>query len=344
MILIFCLSYLSLYQTIVLIEAFGVDNVKVITSNKSIEKFFLLLYKSENLLYFSDSSSLTLPHKKHQFFLFPVRVLNVLIKKKKAWNYFKVVKNSKVYFFFNSAGFFHAWLIYRLSKNNTLYYKEDLNLDSFRQLSTPKANLNVLFIKLLYNEEVVALDQQVAITYKMSEHYLRKCGAQALDIDHSTVDISSLISSKINLPHGEILYLPPIIDEVKVKGSSYIDFVDTMIDYCQRENITMHLKRHPRSLKKYSKENQLFEIPLYYPANCLIDYKITIGHGTATLFERANQGGLVISVYYLFSNSNNIENILVDYLHSNLDKGKKIFFPKNIHELLNIISIHRNID
>ena len=36
MILIFCLSYLSLYQTIVLIEAFGVDNVKVIRGEEII--------------------------------------------------------------------------------------------------------------------------------------------------------------------------------------------------------------------------------------------------------------------------------------------------------------------
>ena len=338
--IIFCLSYLSINQTIFLIEKHGVNNVIVVTSNRRVESFLQLIY-DENIIFFSNSSSMLLPKKAHQFILFPLRVLDVLIKKKKAWRYFKVVKNRNVYFFFNSAGFFHAWLIHKLSKNNTLYYKENLNLDNFKQLATREGNLNVEFIKLLYNEEVIPLNQQFGITYKMSEKYLNKCAVQTLDIDHSSDEISSIISSKVDFPNGEILYLPPLIDEVKVSSSLYINFVDTIIDYCRSENIKIHLKRHPRSLEKYSKENQIFEIPIHFPANCLVDYKLTISLASATLFEIANRGGVAISlIKILMKDDLNLIKSTMDYLNSNLDVEKEIFYPEDIKELKELISYY----
>ena len=343
--LIFCLSYLSLNNTVILIEKYGVENVKVITSNKSIEKLFLLLYNNMDSIHFLDSSSLTLPKKAHQFFLFPLRVLSLFIKKKKAWNYFREVKNCNVYFFFNSAAFFHAWLIYKLIKKNKLFYDEDLNLDAFKEINTKVATLNKKIIKILYKEEVIPLNQEFATTYKMSSTYLTKCNVKLLDISYTFEEVASIISSKIDFPKGEILYLPPLLDEVQISKNLYIKTVDSIIENCQQENLNIHLKRHPRSEEIHSKESQLFEIPLYYPASCLIDYKITIGLATATLYERVNTGGVAISIIkILMKDDLNLIESTMNYLNSNLDEGKEIIYPENISELMNVILYFKKLD
>ena len=172
--IIFCLSYLSLNQTIFLIEKKEAKNTIVITSNKSIEKFLSSIY-NEDIVYFVNSSSLLLPNNLKRLIVFPLRILDAIIKKYIVWSYFKRIKNSKVYFFFNSAAFFHAWLIYKLSRNNEIFYKEDLNLDSFNEVNTRVTYLNKKFINFFYKEEVIPLDQKTGRTYKISNHFLKKC-------------------------------------------------------------------------------------------------------------------------------------------------------------------------
>lgn len=339
--IIFCLSYLSLNQTIFLTNKHGIENTQIITSNKKIISFFQLLYKEKKNIYFLDTASILLPNNIFQLFLFPLKIIIVFIKKKIAWNYFKSLNNCNIYFFFNSAGFFQAWLIKKLSANNNVFYEEDLNLDSFEPSYSFVNNLNTWFIYKIYSEEVISLNQNTGITYKMSEKYLNKCNVNFINLNYNSDTIADFITHKLNLPSGDILYLPPLLNESKINKNLYINFIDDFISLCKKQNISLHLKRHPRSDKKYSEENQLFDIPNYIPATILVNYKITISLISATLFERANQGGLSISLIYLLNNNDdNILNSSFDYLNSNLDKGKKIMYPKNLNELMSIINCH----
>lgn len=340
--IIFCLSYLSFFQTIFLVEKHGSKNVKVITSNKNIKKLFSLAY-GDNIVCFIESSSILFPKNFRQFIIFPFRVIQLVIKKRVTWSKFKNIKDNKIYFFFNAAGFFHAWLIYKLSKKNQLFYEEDLNLESFKLSKSFTSKLNAWFIKKIYNEEVFALNQGNVINYKMSDQFLKKCIVKHIKIKYDYTKISNIISSKLDFPSGEILFLPPIIDESRVNKNTYINHVDSFILECQKINIDIHLKRHPRSTKKYSLENKLFEIPIYYPANCLINYKLTVGVNSATLFELANAGCLSISLIKLVMNKNLITTT-IKFLNNNLDEGKQIIYPENITELMHIISNYTNLD
>ena len=89
--IIFCLSYLSLNQTIFLIEKKEAKNTIVITSNKSIEKFLSSIY-NEDIVYFVNSSSLLLPNNLKRLIVFPLRILDAIIKKYIVWSYFKRIK------------------------------------------------------------------------------------------------------------------------------------------------------------------------------------------------------------------------------------------------------------
>ena len=340
--IIFCLSYLSFFQTIFLVEKHGSKNVKVVTSNENIKKLFSLAY-GDDIVWFIESRSMLLPKNFHQFFLFPFRIIDVIIKKCKTWTTFRKVENSNIYFFFNAAGFFQAWLINKLSKKNKLFYEEDLKLDSFKLAKTRRAKLNTWFIRKIYGEEVLALDQKTVVNYKMSDQFLKKCDVKHIEIKYKFANITKIISSKLKLPKGEILFLPPLLDESKINKSTYVEEVDSFISECQKKNIDIHLKSHPRSTEKYSQENQLFEIPIYYPANCLINYKLTVGVNSATLFELANAGCLSISLIKLVMNKNLITTT-IKFLNNNLDEGKQIIYPENITELMHIISNYTNLD
>lgn len=339
--IIFCLSYLSVNQTIFLIEQHGLENVQIITSNKRIESFFQLLYKEKKIIFFLETASILLPKNLLQLFVFPLKLIIVFLKKNKAWSYFKSVSDCNIYFFFNSSGFFQAWLIQKLCTNNNIFYEENLNLDTFLPSNTRMTKLNTWFINKLYSEEVIPLNQNTGITYKISEKYLNKCNVNFINIKYDFRTIVEIVISKLNLPSGDILYLPPLLNESKINRDLYINFIDDFVLLCKKENIKLHLKRHPRSSKKYSDENQLFDIPIYIPASFLVNYKLTIGLISASLFERANYGGLSISlVYLLYNNDHKILNSSIDYLKSNLKNGNQIFFPKNINELFNIIKIY----
>ena len=209
--LIFCLSYLSLYQTIHLVEKYGANNFKIVTSNKNIKMFFSLFY-SDSMVYYIKTNSILLPENLYQFILFPLKMIDIIIKKYIVWKIFKKIENRKIYFFFNAAGFFHAWILYKLSRKNKLFFEEDLNLNSFNLANTTRSKLNTWFVKTVYSEEVLALDQRNVINYKMSNKFLKKCRVNQIKIKFKFNTINNIISSKLNLPKGEILLLPPIID------------------------------------------------------------------------------------------------------------------------------------
>ena len=107
------------------------------------------------------------------------------------------------------------------------------------------------------------------------------------------------------------------------------------------------LKRKFYKEKKYFSENSLTELPLDWPANFLMyDFRLIVGCHSATLFEAANAGCKVISLLDLLSNKKNSHHISYHkkYITRNLDKNKKILFPKNFEQFNQMINNANNLN
>jgi len=333
----FCLSYLSVPHTITLIKENHGTNYLIVSSNVELYKFFTELFDKKKIL-FLQTSSITFPFS-IKFIYFPVKLVEVFILKWRAWKYFRKVHDANIYFFFNGAAFFYAWLIYKLSKNNKLYYQEDIDLSVFPEKKEFVTWVNKYFIKILYNEAVVPIDQGNGnIAYKMSQDFISKVKVNKIEIDLSSKNISNWLNMKFNFPKGDILFLSSFIKEFGTNEDEYIKQNDNLLCELRNSGYKIHLKLHPRCNIKNSLEKELFEIPKYYPANLLLNYKVIIGYASATLAEAANNGILSISLvdFYKFATTEEPTN-LKSYLISNLIQGKMILFPLNINEIRKLL-------
>ena len=103
------------------------------------------------------------------------------------------------------------------------------------------------------------------------------------------------------------------------------------------------LKRKNFKEKKLYFEKNLSEIPTYIPLNLLIyNFKVVVSYNSAILFEAANKSCKAISLLYILSKEAKTIDFYEEYLNSNLQRGKKIFYPKTYEQFikyLNTVSI-----
>ena len=71
----------------------------------------------------------------------------------------------------------------------------------------------------------------------------------------------------------------------------------------------------------------------------MYNYNFIVGYGSATLFEAANSGIKAISLIdILKTNETMVASCLYKkFLLKNLDKNKKIYFPKSMNEFVKIL-------
>ena len=78
----------------------------------------------------------------------------------------------------------------------------------------------------------------------------------------------------------------------------------------------------------------------------MYDFRLVVGYHSATLFEAANAGCKVISLLDLLSNKKNSHHISYHkkYITRNLDKNKKILFPKTFEQFNLMINSGKNLN
>lgn len=338
--IIFCLSYLSVPHTITIIKENANSDFKIVTSNQNLYLFFCELFNNENVIII-PSFSYTIPFSKG-IILLPIRMFHIVRMKKKTWKLFENYDKQEVFFFFNTSAFSQAWLIYKLSKKNKIFYQEDINLSHFPIRKSINTFINALFIKIIFNAEVYALNQGDKTTaYKLKSTFFKKLKIRKLNIVLNYREVSSWVNNRLNLSSGDILMLTNLMPEHELEIEVHIKASDKLINSLKKEGYSVHFKMHSRAKTKYSLEKSLFEVPKYLPASALLNYKVFIGYVSSALCEAANNDILSISLIdYIPSKKEAKKKNMKVYLQSNLLPGKKIFFPKTIEEIKNTIKTH----
>lgn len=333
----FCLSYLSVPHTITLIRNTNTPDFKIVTSNNQIYKFFDKLFDKDKITLI-PSFSYTIPLSKG-IVLFPIKLIWIWRMKHKTWNRFKGIENQNVYFFFNASAYSHAWIIYKLSKRNTIFYQEDTNLSMYPGNVNLKTWINKQFLNLVYKLQADPIDLgNGLITYKIKTKYFTKVNAESLKIELNYKEISKWVNNLLNFPRGDILLLTGLMAEFGLTVENYIKWSDILIAQLKKCGYTVHFKMHVRQSVKYSLEKTLYEVPKYLPASLLLHYKIYISYMSSALTEAANNDILAISlINYFPSNKEERKENFKNTLKKNLDRDKVIYYPPTLSEILNII-------
>lgn len=332
----FCLSYLSVPHIITLIRNNDTSNFRIVTSNKQLYIFFCELF-NEEVLIFIPSFSYTISFSK-EIILLPIKLMWIWRMKQKTWKIFKEYKQKKVYFFFNAAAYSQAWLIYKLSKNNKVLFKEDIDLSTYPIKKGIKERIAKIFIKLIYRLETYPIDLgEGLISYKLSAEYFKKINSISLKLNLDYKDIANWVNDLLELPSGDILMLTNYMPEFGLSIEDYVKASDNLIEQLKLHNYNVHIKLHSRGLVKNSFEKDLYEVPKYLPASLLINYKVFIGYVSSALPEAANIDIVAISLIDCFPSGNKKSEYYKIFMKKNLKKNKIIYFPKSLNELLEIL-------
>ena len=332
----FCLSYLSIPHTLTLINQREGSNFVIISANPQLVKFFRELFPEKVKQIESFSYSII---NSKSILLLPISLFRILKLKQRTWEYFKNFKNCNIYFFFNTAAFSFAWLIYKLSKNNHLLYQEDIDLSSYTRKTGFFPTISKYFIRFVYKEEVNPIDQGNGLTsYKMSKKFLNKVKAKFLQLDLDYLSLSKWVAQKIKLPEGNILMVTNWMPEHGVTIEEHIQFNDALIKDLLDHGYNPHFKMHSRAKNKYSLEKTLLEVPKYYPASMLLSYKIFIGYVSSALIEASNNGLVSISLIdYIPTCNQERKKDMKNFLMTNSTAENEILFPSSLSEIKSII-------
>jgi hypothetical protein len=314
-------------DTISIIED-NADHFMVVTSNESIGKLFKKLY-GEEAIWFIKKPKLS---KKHPF----KSLLNVRRAKKEVQDQIDSYKDNNIYAFFISYCFYEAWMVKRLSKRNTIFYKPAVEVpvhESYDWLGFLKKYL----IKLGYGVDTNFNFFSGVYRPIIGEEYLDSVDAKTANPKTNIHYIEDTVSRKFQVKAADILLLVGSIVEMGfVSESDYCKEMDRLLKMLKRHGFTVSLKVHPRFNQLFSLEKKLPQIPSYLPANLILNnFNLVVGYSTSTLFEAANNGKKSISLlkYFTPCNKQKVEDVH-SYLKSNLEVHSRIIFPQDLTQLL----------
>jgi len=328
MLIVFCISNLSIPQTITLLEG-HYPNVIVITDHINIFQYLTKIYGKAKIVYLEHFEINKNPFSIFKFFLY----------RKQLWKKFKYLSQNDIYFFFNAFGLYESYLLKKLAKNNSIYYSKDININCWQKHINIRSFIMVLEYYLLFDVIITPLFTGDRFIPSVSKKFLKQIKARETNINVNTELIDEIQSKNFVLDHPNILFLTGgVIENKIIRQEDFIYYNDLLIK--KISNYKIVLKNHPRYPEKYSLENELSEIPSYVPANMIISYfNCVIGYSSAVLFEAANCGKTAISTinYYPTSNQNRKKSYR-RYLELNLSENRKIFFPNTVEEIIELIN------
>jgi len=334
--IIFCLSYLSVPNTISIIEAAN-DDYLIVTSQPSIATFFHRLYSSEKIIKLDFVPLLS----KNPFQLV-WNILMVVQYKKKIWLRFKGYEHVNVYSFSIAFCEFESWLIQKLSVNNNIFYKPAVNIGNLEQDSSFYAKLNVWLRQLIYSISFHPVIGPGSTYYTVSDQYLSEIGATDFDLPANS-GVLDVLDKKImsilgDAKNARILILCGGTVGFECEKEEYIHKMDALIDFLVEKYgyESLAIKAHPRLPDYHSKENSLKKIPTDIAANLIIShFDMVIGYATATLIEAANSGIKSISLLKLIEPKvQRTQSYYINYLVRNAKE--KIYFPTMIEDMVEV--------
>jgi hypothetical protein len=312
---IFCISYLSVPETITLVESSSEDFM-IVLSNDEMFSFFKRIYPEEKLVLINYPGLTKNP------FRFVYNLFSLIRYKRKVWSRFESIQGESVYFFIVAFCNFHCWLIKRLSLKNTIYYRPSISLSGLREDESLTARFGVWIRKLLYDCTFKPLMAADFTYYAVSDNYLEDIRAKDYAVIKSFTNISDkIISSLGNIKSAKILILCGGAAGVFCDKDKYIVKMDSLIGYLVKQYgyDALAIKAHPRFQDYHSKEKSLKKIPEDIPANLILDnFDVVIGYASATLVEAANAEIKSISLLkWIIPKKVDTQEYYINYLNKN---------------------------
>lgn len=329
---IFCLSYLSVPQTLSIIEEKSDSDFLIITYLEGLYNFFAGLYSSPKVKLIDNYSYYNLTAITRYFEI--RRLRKALVKE------LKDLGGIEVYFFFEGYALFEASVINKLNGSVKIYYSKSVSVDH------AKGNFSLrCFVKKMIANLVYSVDFKPNTNGKYCNIYFKDefySQFEKIHVHPRKALSKNILGQPLNLKDRRIiLFVGGDVDEGFVYMPEYIEKMDLLIKRIGSTKIA--LKSHPRYPKKYSMENTVFEIPSYVPGNMIMNnFDFIISYSSAVLFEAANEGKISISLLDYFNcTSESVRRNFKTYLSNNLVIDKEIKYPTNLSEIVRIIKLSK---
>jgi hypothetical protein len=329
--IIICTSELFFPFTISLIEKFKRSST-VITQSQRIFKFLVKFYPKLDIIFFENErqsiNKNPLKMTKNIYFNYKL--------KKKIELFLIEYSNCNVFTDIKAFSPLAAFSLIILSYKNKIYRKEIVKVFWKKTKPTLKIFLYKIYLKIFYSLDCDVVGSNTYIHLAYSKKYFNKIDARNMKYKINTNLIKNFCEKKLNIHSTKILLLSSgealKYEHVRIEKKLYDDLFKKL-------RLTpifnkMSLKRKNFKHKTHAEKN-LAEVPAQFPANLIIHkFKIVIGIDSAALFEASNNGCKAISLIDLLIKDFFYVKHVKDYLNGNLQKNKKILFPKTFEQFI----------
>jgi hypothetical protein len=332
--LIFCASQLDIPSTIILAEQ-SKKKFIIITDNITSFNFLKKNYPRSKIIYFLQPKKIFYLN----FFLLFKNIYYNLNLKKKINKLLSGYSNSEVFFSFDCIAYQLAYAVKILSKKNTVYFN-NTRKDSFlyKIKFSFRGFLNKVYLKAMYGIDSYIV-QAPSIKYFLffSRSFFDEISAKNVLINLNHKLLKKTKKKYLNGKIKKIFLLSMYTDiSSNILAKEKLDlFLKEFTLLVEKKDIYFKIKN--LSDKKMPLEKSFYEIPYYIPANiCMYHFNVIVGYGSATLFEAANAGIKAISLIDILKTNEtmNASCFYKKFLLKNLDKNKKIYFPKSMNEFV----------
>lgn len=334
-VIIFCLSYLEVEWTLQLIEENGSGNCIVVTQNAAIKTLLIELYSSEIVF---STEGIMVPDFQRNPVKFISNFLYFFKQKNKIRIMLSSIKDCNIYFFFVAFGLFESYLIRLLSKNNRIFYKPVVIIDSLMHDNSFKAYVYKYFILIILNVPIISLKNANCKYRAVSKLFLKKINSKTFEIPDKKSDVINLINFKYPIKKFKVLILAGYSESKLEDRNDFLIKYNDLIDFFVKKfgNDFIALKDHPNSYKSNFIKDKFYEIPSYLPGSLIIDhFQIICGEVSSLLYEAANKNKISISTLdycSVFSKKDGKA-----YLAENLLPGKEIIYFNDLKSLEEIL-------
>lgn len=300
----------------------------VISDIESIKLFFNAI-KLDNVVFFKYGTN--------------YKLFDIFRSKRHIMSLTKKYEIEKLIFFHAEYGELVNWFITQISKDIPIFY-----CNVFPRPLFPSAKYKLKIKEKIKQYIYWGINMDIqnkgnSACPVLPLNFFKKNRVQPLKIEISSSLIRTRLAvflNKNSLKSPGVLLTGTVVDCKYVNEGEYINQINNIIDRIGTNNIVS--KCHPRFSSLYGKERYLKQIPNYIPGNLIIDnFEFFIGYESTLLVEASKAGKLAISLLeFLNPCKNELKQSFRTFLDSRLNNEGKIFYPKNIQELVSLLEIH----
>lgn len=247
---------------------------------------------------------------------------------------------SDIVFFHNEFGDISNWVIHKFSSKAKIYHGNVYNSLPYPTIHNIKGLKLKLRYQLLYHTNIEPLYDGNIYIPSLSKNFFKKNHIQDLQYNIDLITINNYVNRKLNIEPNKILLLTgSVVSSQQIDEQTYTKYVNKIISRIGEDKLLS--KCHPRFNDLFGKEKVLQQIPSFIPANLIINnFEYYIGYNSTLLVEAALAGKKAISLIDLIPSINpQIPQCWHLFFNDRLRGKAKIYFPKNIEELLSYIQL-----